>query len=185
MLAYYSSEFGGGVLGPRGWHCSERYGSSGWTLLIVPPAIGPEPRLARGAGSAIVLDEQVGDTSGRIFVAKVIARMFPVYDWFIARVRNLEEYPPENLPSGPYPKDRLTNRTDSSVEFETPPGNEGLGTLGGNAKSDYTTRGIVMVRGRNDTPNVIQLSVRLPATLSGLTPEIISQLKREHPASTR
>ncbi len=191
-LAYYAAQ-AKGVLGPRGWRCREFGGSSGWELHVLPQSIDPENALTKYVGPAIVLTERDSATSGRYEVAEMIARMFPAYDRFLPGIRmdlkEIAEYSHKpslgRLPSGPFPKDKLTNRTDASVEFETLPGNEGLGTLWGNAKSDYSTRGISILRDGSNGPNAIHLTVRLPSNLTGLAPAIISQLKREHPASTR
>ncbi len=36
QLAYYKSEYGIGVVAPRGWHCFGTYGSNGSTLYVTP-----------------------------------------------------------------------------------------------------------------------------------------------------
>ena len=88
------------VLAPRGWHCIEMYGSGGAFLLVTP-----EPHSA---------DELQTFPSHRAFVRQVIRE-------------GME--PARNFPFGPYLADRLTRHGRSEVEFTTPPGRAGMGTV--------------------------------------------------------
>lgn len=113
-LSYYESAQGLGVLAPQGWYCSGTYGSGGDTLYVSPQPIDPRNlfsgKWSGSAGPAIILSLRFGGTSGRFQVAEVIARVFPS---FVARVspENLE--PASSFPTGPYPKDVLTHKSDS------------------------------------------------------------------------
>jgi hypothetical protein len=69
-----------------------------------------------------------GEMSGRFSVAQVIARIFPKQIEFTERVIKEGTEPASDFPFGPYPKDKLTYRSDRVVEFRTPPHSEGLGT---------------------------------------------------------
>lgn len=177
QLAYYESAEGLGVLVPRGWHCFRTYGSGGDALFVSPQPIN----LAnlRFAGNAVELSRRLGGTFGRFDVAEVIARVFPAHHAFVRNVRQGFDLPASNFPAGPYPKDKLTYRSNRTVEYETPSGTDGLGTRSGVKKGSAPIDGVAMLIGK--TPDLVLFSVRLPSGLTGLTPAIVGQLERDAP----
>lgn len=170
QLGWYQVAFDVGVLAPRGWQCRGSYGSSG-TGLVVRPHLD-DSRIGVSLGLTY------GFTSGRFSVAEIIARLFPSRLAWAERVRS--EYGQAPLPAGPYPADRLLYRDNSLVEYETPPGAEGLGTIPGLEKSDQPARGIVMLTdSRNgQPPNMVHLTMRLEREHAALGPVIIRETAR-------
>ena len=174
-LAYYKSAPEIGVLAPRGWHCYYEYGSGGYTLLVSPEPIDQERNLP---GAGIDLTFHNGMNSGRIQVAEVIARVFPSRMSFVAEVRTVHELQEGAFPVGPFATDRLTRRGERVVEFVTPAGAEGLGTRSRLSKGKGgAISGVTILQ--DDVPNILQLSVRLPDGMQGLTAIVIGQLERE------
>ena len=55
--------------------------------------------------------------------------MFPTEKAFVQNVVTEGIEPAGNFPSGPYPHDHVTYRSDKIVEYETPPQSVGLGTM--------------------------------------------------------
>lgn len=183
-LAFYRGPYDEGVLGPRGWSCVELEGSNGAILLVTPnPLNANEVWKARHAveGPAIQLTERSGETSGRIEVAAMIARIFPVHLAIAQAVeRSLPQLP--SFATGPFPADRLTYRSDRRVEYETPANANGLGTMSRLSPSPLPIRGVAMLlAGPPDAPGVTPdmklLAVRLPPALADLTPRIIHELE--------
>ena len=178
QLAYYQSANGPGVLGPRGWHCFDTYGSSGHALFISPEAIDDGRIMGTNwkgfSGPAIEFSRRYGDTSGRFAVAEIMARVFPGHEQFVQSV--VAEGLVPSFESGPYPADRLTYRGKNKdmVEFQTPPNSKGLGTdasmLQPNSSPVY---GVAILFG--STPDLLLLQVRLPAELQPLANDIIHQ----------
>jgi len=80
------------------------------------------------AGPVIQISVVDGGTSGRFQVAKGIARVFPDRRQFVRKVvaEGIEQV--SSFPAGPYPQDKMTYRSNSVVEFETPTSTAGLGT---------------------------------------------------------
>jgi hypothetical protein len=185
QVAYYKAEQGFGVVAPRGWYCFGTYGSNGNNLYISPQPIDAallfSDKWAGFTGPAIQLSGESGDTSGRFGVARMIARVFPAYKKFVAQViaENIE--PPNDFPSGPYPEDKLTYKSKSVVEFETPAHADGLGTNSRLKKNTDPINGVVMLMDEapDSMPDLVFLSVRLPSSLNGLTSAIIQLMKRE------
>ena len=180
-LAYYQAGNPPDVLAPRDWYCFGLYGSGGSTLLFSPEPI--EDKLFSStwrviAGPGIQVAEHYGDTSGRFEVARIVARVFPAYKAFVERVIKGDIEPASDFPFGPYPNDLLTYRGDRIVEFQTAPNSEGLGTMGSLKMNDYPIDGVAMLEG--DTPDLLQLTVRLPPGMHDLTSQIIQQLERDH-----
>jgi hypothetical protein len=185
-LAYYKSEYGPGVLAPRGWNCFSSYGSDGSNLFVSPDPINTSDLSSMDwkgfTGQVIEVSEMVGGTSGRFEVAKVIARVFPAYKAFAQKVIAEGLEPASDFPFGPYPGDRLTYRSKSVVEFETPANTQGLGTdsyLQANASPIY---GVAIVAGA-DT-DLVQLSARVPASDSDLIPGMVGQAEKEAAADS-
>jgi hypothetical protein len=172
-LAYYKSEAGPGVLAPRGWYCFGEYGSSGDTLYVIPQPIDGN----RFAGPALEIARLYGGTSGRFGVARIIARVFPAHKAFVTSVIEEGIEPASSFPFGPYPLDRLTYRSNEIVEYQTPAQTDGLGTASWLRKNDSPIEGVAILTGEG--PDLLQLSVRLPAELNSLTSFIIQQAERD------
>ncbi len=181
QLAWYEASDGIGVLAPRGWHCFGVYGSNGSTLFVTPVPIDPNAPFSNNwkgfDGPAIQISVSVGGTSGRFAVARMIARVFPEHMAFVRGVIAERIEPATEFPRGPYPTDKLTYHGSEVVEYETPPQTTGLGTNSRLQKNDSPIRGVAMLGGA-DT-NLLQLSMRLPATMSALEDTIIQQTELE------
>ncbi len=175
-LAFYKGEFDSGVLAPAGWYCFETYGSGGPRLFVTPQPLKTEALFSSNwlgfTGPAIQLSERSGDTSGRIEVARVIARVFPAHLAF-ARAVIQEGLPAEDFPSGPYPRDKLIYRSDSMVEYETPAHSEGLGTMSSLRANDHPISGVAILHGQ--PPDLVLLTLRLSPETSQLAPLIVRQ----------
>jgi hypothetical protein len=181
-LAYYKSANGIGLLAPRGWYCEGASGSSGDVLFLSPNPIQHDLSGWHGLeGPAIEIYRMFGGTSGRYGIAEIMSRIFPDYRAFATRVLEGMDLP---LPTGPYPKDTLTYRGRTIVEYNTPAQMEGLGNfeswLGKNA---LPIRGAAIIIGDpsnvGDGPDLVLLSVRFSTALSGLIPVIVDQSERE------
>lgn len=181
-LAYYKAENGIGVLAPRGWYCFSTYGSNGSNLFLSPAAIDTTRLFSTDwkgfAGPAIQISVSDGGTSGRFQVAKVIARVFPDRRQFVRDVIAEGIEPASSFPSGPYPGDKLTYRSKSVVEFETPGNTEGLGTASRLQANSYPIQGVAILLPNDDT-SLVQLSARLPGKDRALLSAIIRQVERE------
>src|SRR5689334_12953250 len=157
-LAYYESSVAPGLLAPRGWHCFGVYGSSGSAFYVKPePLDESHPFQAESTGRVIKIDYIEGESSGRVQVAQVIARVFPKHLDFVKRVVDLFE--PE-IAYSPYPTDKLTYRSDDLVEFVTPPNSRGLGTESFIKPNNESIEGFAMLQG--PSPDLLLLVVRLP-----------------------
>ena len=178
-LAYYKSEQGLGVLAPRGWYCFGVYGSSGYALYVSPQRIKVTDLFSATwsgfAGPAVELVGEDGDTSGRFGVAHTIAHVFPAHKAFVEKVIKERIEPPSSFAFGPYPKDKLFYRSKEMVEYQTPADTDGLGTSFRLRKNARPISGVAILLG--ETPDLLQLSVRLPANLTGLTALIIQKIE--------
>ena len=181
QLAFYQSQYGHGVLAPRGWFCFGTYGSSGSQLYVSSQPINSGDIFAENrkgfTGPAIEVGNSVGDTSGRFEVAKIMARVFPAYKNFVKKVIAEGIEPASSFPSGPYPGDKLTYKSTRVVEFETPANAEGLGTASWLLKNDSPIRGVAVLVGPE--PSLVQLSVRLAPGDKALADAIIGQMERD------
>jgi len=117
-LAYYQSKSSEGVLAPRGWHCFGAYGSSGTSLAVTPDPI-KFADLSAVDGPLIEVREQSGETSGRLAVAQVIARVFPTQKAFADGV--IEAFPEVAFPFGPYPTDKFNLSQRASRRISNSP----------------------------------------------------------------
>ncbi|MGC2253442.1 MAG: hypothetical protein WA563_02805 [Candidatus Acidiferrales bacterium] len=184
-LAYYKSQRSLAVLAPRGWHCFGTYGSAGTVLYVSPQAIDRAQVFSDSwtgfRGPAIEIDYVYGDTSGRFGVAKVSARVFPNRRAFVENLIKEQSKvgieSANSFPFGLYPKDKLIYRSSDMVEYETPANTEGLGTQWALKKNSDPIRGVAIIVG--DTPDLVQLSTRLPASFADLTNVIIQQVERD------
>jgi uncharacterized RDD family membrane protein YckC len=186
-LAYYESAqyTGSGVLAPRGWYCFGTYGSDGSHLFVTPQPINSDDLFSTAGGGfigpAIQASTISGETSGRLEVARVIARVFPAQQAFVQS--QIEEgIPSSDFPLGPYPKDKLIFQSDRIVEYQTPPHSEGLGTTVGSLQAnDYPVNAVAILKGQ--APDLLILMVRLPPGLNDLTSHIIQQMERDNAVS--
>ena len=122
-----------------------------------------------------------GGTSGRFEVAKIVARVFPEYKAFAQSVIAEGIEPAGDFPFGPYPSDKLTNRSKSVVEFETPANSQGLGTDSRLQMNASPIDGVAIVTGA-DT-DLVQLSARVPETDRELIPAMIAEVESEAASS--
>jgi hypothetical protein len=85
--------------------------------------------------------------------------------------------PKENFPFGPYPADKLVYKAPRVVEFETPAGQDGLGTSDRLQKSSLAVVGVAKLvdSGDPNAPDLSLVAVRLPPALAKLAPAIASQ----------
>jgi hypothetical protein len=187
QLAYYNMQDGPGVIGPRGWYCAGIYGSNGETLVVAPQPLQPSDlaasRWSGAAGDAIEARGASGDTSGRFEVAEAIMRVFPAHHAFAQGVINEGIQPASSFPSGPYPSDKITTKSNEVVEFQTPANTVGLGTdtnlnerMGPGADPVV---GVAILAGQ--TPDLAAVTVRLPANLESLAPAIIQRFEADNP----
>ena len=181
-LVYYKAENGMGVLAPRGWHCFSTYGSNGTSLFVSPEAMDATSILSTGwkgfAGPAIQISVADGGTSGRLQVAKVIARVFPNRRQFVQNVIAEGIEPASSFPAGPYPHDQLTHRGKNVVEYETPANMAGLGTASRLQTNSSPIRGVAILLS-DDSTSLIQLSARLSEQDRDLITAIVQQVERE------
>lgn len=178
-LAFYKSEYTIGVLAPRDWHCVASYGSSGSTLLVTPQPIKASDLLSQNwsnSGPSVLLRQVNGGTSGRFEVAQLIARVFPARKAFAQQVISEGLVPASDFPFGPFPNDKLSYNDDTSVEYETPPRSQGLGTVGGLRPGEYAVRGVALLDGER-FPNLLILAVRLSSEMQALKSPIIDDLE--------
>jgi hypothetical protein len=185
-LAYYKAEYSAGVFAPRGWHCFSTYGSDGANLFVSPDAIDGKTVLLstdwKGfSGPAIQISVSDGGTSGRFQVAKIIARVFPEYKAFAESVIAEGIEPASDFPFGPYPNDKLTYRSKSVVEFETPANREGLGTFSRLQVNASPIEGVAILAGE-DT-DLILLSARLSEKDCDLIATIVGHVEKESTGS--
>ncbi len=180
-LAYYKAEYSAGVLAPRGWHCFSTYGSNGADLFVSPDAIDSKALFSADwkgfSGQAIQISVSSGGTSGRFEVAQIIARVFPEYKAFAEGVIVEGIEPASSFPFGPYPKDKLTYRSKSVVEFETPANTQGLGTRSRLQVNASPIDGVAILSGA-DT-DLILLSARVSAKDRDVIPLIVQQAESE------
>jgi hypothetical protein len=187
QLAYYVMENGPGVVGPRGWSCAGIYGSDGATLVVAPRPLQPSDLAGTGwsgaTGDAIEARVASGDTSGRFVVAQVIMRVFPAHQAFAQGVINEGIEPASSFPSGPYPTDKITTKSNEVVEYQTPAGAVGLDTDTSLnlrlAPGADPVSGVVILSGQ--APDLSQAVVRLPASLQSLAGDIIERFEQDNP----
>ncbi len=189
-LAYYESADGIRLLAPRGWYCEGTSGSGGYALFLSPKPIHPTSSGWEGLeGPAIEVNHITSENgSGMYEIAEIIARVFPAYR---AVARSVWEGLDSAFPSGPYPKDTLTYKGKTIVEYKTPAQTEGLGNFDSWLKKNDTPivgAAILIVDSPNligNPPNLILLSVRFPPDLARLTPAIVRYIERDAAGGAR
>lgn len=181
QLAFYAAADGPGVLAPRGWHCFGVYGSNGSGLVVAPEKLSSSDLRGQNQfstkGSAVELAFDYGGTSGRWAVAEAIARYFPRHRGFIQQ--NFQGLDIGPLPSGPYPHDSVSQRSDTLVRYTTPPLTKGAGTTWVLAPSAQPIRGLSMLVNDPDGPDVLRVNVRLPHARSALAAVILENAQRQ------
>jgi hypothetical protein len=185
-LAYYQTEYGFGVLAPRGWYCFGTDGSNGGSLYVSPQPIKAEQLFSdkwQGfTGPAIQISGFEGGTSGRYEVARAIARVFPAHIKFVRKVMADFDEPATYYPRGPYPKDKLRYKNRETVFYQTPPNTKGLGTDSKLKANGSPIDGIAVLVSDEPSfkePSLIFLAARLPPAQANLTQAIIQQVGQE------
>jgi len=181
QLAFYAASDGLGVLAPRGWHCFGVYGSNGSGLVVTPEKLVPgeffKQHQFSTKGYGVELTYDYGGTSGRWAVAEAIARYFPRHRSFIQQnFQGLEVGP---LPSGPYPHDSFARRTDTLVQYTTPPMAQGSGAVWVLAPSTEPVEGLSMLVNESDGPDLLRVNVRLPRAYRALAKTILGNAEHE------
>lgn len=170
-----------GTLGPRGWNCFATIGSNGWSLYIAPEPLNSakvlEHKNWKGfTGPAIQFSGSEGGTSGRFEVAKIVARVFPAHRDYARSIIAEGFGPASDYPFGPFPSDHLRYKCKELVEFTTPAHHKGLGTMSWLLPSDQPITGFALLSiGPDIDTELLQLSFRLPPSLSSLNTSLIQQ----------
>jgi hypothetical protein len=182
-LAYYTTD-DIGVLAPRGWHCLGLAGSNGSTLIVTPESRGSDglhkPKTPL-TGPAVQITLSNGGTSGRFEVAQVAARLFPNQSAFVQRVVAEGTMPRSEFPVGPYPHDIVRRMSERTVEFETPPGQQGMGTSSRLGAGDNPIAGLAIMPVDQDN-SLVLVDVRLPSDSKQLTDSILAETKKRFDA---
>ena len=180
-LAYYRSK-DLGVLGPRGWHCLEAYGSNGAFLMVAPQPVNLRAAIT---GPGLQLTLSYGGTSGRFVVARAVMAYFPAekgyVDWW-SKGGGLGQ---KDLTGGVHPSDRIVSVGPREIRFHTPGHSQGLGTSNRLAPGDLGIDGFLKLRGdfAHDGPciDLLQLAMRLPPGMAGLAPAIAGAAENTKP----
>jgi hypothetical protein len=182
-LAYYKAEVSSGILAPRGWHCYGVLGSSGSDFLVMPQPFSKsgsfQPALEMVRGPAIQVHEGCTDNSGRLDIARVLARAFPKQRSVVEEILRICDLPMGDVPFGPYPKDEMIRRSDWLVEFRTPPETQGLGTAYRLPAGTLEIRGAAILRDR-EPQCLLFVAVRLPTEQADLAPQILREIELEN-----
>ena len=131
--------------------------------------------LADITGPVILFSHTEGQGSGTFEVAQAVARAFPKRWDYVRRAVDL--YLASGITYGPFPRDRLTYKSDELVEYSTPPNSTGLGTMSFIKPSNQSIEGFAMLQG--PTPDLLLLVVRLPPEMQRLKWHIIQEAELE------
>jgi hypothetical protein len=187
-IAYYRS-ISGGVFAPRGWYCAGLWGSSGWILFVSPKPINPGAILTPSGikGPIVQVSFNLGETSGRIEAAKIMARYFPSQRTFVNEViaTYLNIVPDSEYPLGPFPDDKFRGRGPRFVEYLTPADSNGLGTMSRLVPDDdpIYSAAILMDQDAPDAPSAMTVAVRLPPDMVDLAPVVLREAERQYAAA--
>jgi hypothetical protein len=114
------------------------------------------------------------ETSGRFHVAIVAARLFSVVAAeFIAAVRQEHLISDSLFDARPYPDDQLQYLSDRFVRYTTPANRNGLGTESLLELSNLPIRGLTILHPGRDMRSLIEVRVRLPASLNPVAEAIV------------
>lgn len=179
-LALYAGAFET-VLAPKGWNCTGGVGTDVISLSITPPKASPD---AKGSSITIRSDmEGMGtefddvNTIGRTYFPKLVsAAQFNSFaaDW------DKEGGIPAPPPATRYLTDRLTYISQAAVEYETPPGKDGIAQLANGGTSPFPQYGIISIQGKylpqdnEDDRSVSFINVTLPPDLAYMTKFILA-----------
>jgi hypothetical protein len=164
------SERSAGVLSPRGWHGFGTYGLWGSRIIVTPDRLKIDASDVDAAACVKVSHYDGLRLFGRWGVANIIARVFPTQREYLESVDPVGG----SYPVGPYPKDKLTYRSDLVVEFQTPPHCEGLGELTPNDQPIY---GVAVLHPEGEGPTAVLLTVRFTPHNAYLASKITQQLR--------
>lgn len=179
-LALYGSD---GLLtaAPAGWHCACVYGSNGALLIVVPGRIAPNDLIGTDTtitGPVVMVRRINGGTSGRFEAADVAAQVFPSAAKFVEDIRREAAEIEVTLPTGPVATDTITRRSAELVEYTTPAGRTGLGTVAPVAAAGRPIRGAAVLLPAQDM-DVVQLVVRLDTAAEPLGGAIVEAFERD------
>jgi hypothetical protein len=150
-------------------------------LVVAPARIGSADFFGQHhfstKGSGVELAYGYGGTSGRWAVAEAIARYFPKHGNFIEQ--NFKGLEVGRLPSGPYPHDTFSRRTDTLVRYTTPPLTKGAGTVWVLAPAAQSVQGLTMLVRNPDGPDLLRVNIRLPEADRRLAEIVLENAERE------
>jgi hypothetical protein len=187
-LAFYKSQKDQGIIGPRGWHCQSFMAPSGWVTIVLPETPSPStmlryPKFHPVEGPAIQITHFDSASSGRIEIAKLIARYFPQRAFFAKFVIATMAAPAGAFSSAPFKADKLITRKTDFVEYLTPAGREGQGTAYRLVPGDLPIRSFAAVVGPEEEPQGFVMGLRLPEDKDDLGPVILSWTERQYAAT--
>jgi hypothetical protein len=172
-LAYYKGTGAKGVLGPRGWTCRQYFGSSGSLLKIAPTGGAFEEDAKyessiKYPGELIERTLSIGDTSGRYEVARVAARIFPIVNDFVNRVREqgITDTSVDSLPGDTY-----FYLSPTVAAFRTEQDNEGIA---GKATGAPILGLAYLTQEPGQAPDLTLLKARLGSANGDLVPIILA-----------
>ncbi|MFD2263887.1 hypothetical protein ACFSM5_13375 [Lacibacterium aquatile] len=125
-------------------------------------------------GAAIQVRRSFGAPS-RFEIAKIAARYFPLAEGYVEEVIDEGIYPKEDFPSAPFPKDKTIRRSETVVEFITPPNVQGMGTTGASPlqMNADPIQGVAIILPDQDM-DLLMVHMRLPAKLRDLAGAILA-----------
>jgi len=110
----------------------------------------------------------------------VVARVFPAHRDYARTIVKEGFGPAPDYPFGPFPSDHLTYKGKELVEFTTPARHRGLGTMSWLLPSDQPISGVALLSiGPDVDTELLQLSFRLPPSLSSLGATLIQQAEAD------
>lgn len=167
------------ILAPRGWRCSGALWGDGERLDITPPTGSPH------ANETSISIGTWGEGSGFYTAMQIAGRYFPdlvsdeeiksfIVNWGYGGT--VAQF------LGPrYPSDELTYLNASSLEYETPPGKDGIEQLVLGSTSPFAQFGIISLHlikyesGYDEHDSHINfINVNLPPDLAYLTPYVLA-----------
>lgn len=140
-----------------------------------PPCAGEEP----GPRLSSTEPEAIRPTASSIVATDAqhaASRPSPSHRAYARTVIKEGFGPASDYPFGPFPSDHLTYKSKEIVEFTTPARQRGLGTMSWLLPSDQSITGFALLSiGPNVDTELLQLSLRLPPSLSHLGATLIQQ----------
>jgi hypothetical protein len=175
QLAFYEAEHSLGAYAPRHWFCRSWYGSNGSILLVGPKRLDPPYfPLPTVTGPAVLVESFDSESSGRVHIALVAARLFPVVGHeFISRIRQEHLIADSAFETHAFPEDQLQYLSDRLVQFTTPGNHEGLGTQSMLESSSLPIRGLAILSLEDETKALTEVRVRMPAVQNAVAEGIL------------